>query len=240
MTDDDRSHADAAARHLLRSAPLGSLATVMRESGGAPYASLVAVATNYDGAPILLLSDLADHSKNLKNDERISLLLAGGKSHEDPLAGERISLMGRLSRSDAPELRQRFLARHERASGYAQFADFGFYTMAVDKAHLIAGFGRIHWVEGESLLITPSPELIAAETDIVAHMNDDHADAVQLYATALLGHDEGDWRMTGIDGEGADLRLRDQVARLPFSCQARNGTDVRKELITLVNKARNA
>ncbi len=240
MTDDDRSRIDASARHLLRSAPVGSLATAMRESGGAPYASLVAVATDHDGAPILLLSDLADHTKNLKIDDRMSLLLTGSKGHEDPLAGERLSLMGRLVRSEAPNLRQRYLARHHRAAGYAEFADFGFYHMAVERAHLVAGFGRIHWIEGEKLRIASAEQLVAAEMDIVAHMNDDHADAVQLYATVLLGLDEGEWRITGVDGEGADLRFQDQVARLPFGSQVENSTDVRKELIRLVNKARSA
>lgn len=240
MIDDDHSRIDAAARHLLRSAPLGSLATVMRESDGAPYASLVAIATDHDGAPILLLSDLADHSKNLKIDDRVSLLLTGSKAHEDPLAGERLSLMGRLVRSDAPRLRERYLARHHRAAGYAAFADFGFYHMSVDRAHLVAGFGRIHWIDGTNLRIEPSDQLVAAETDIVAHMNDDHADAVQLYATELLGCGDGDWRLTGIDGEGADLRLQDQVARLPFGRLVQNGTDVRKKLIRLVNKARSS
>jgi len=240
MTDDHQPGIATDARHLMRSAAISSLATVMREANGAPYVSLAAVATDHDGAPILLLSDLADHTKNLKVDDRISLLLTGRSAHEDPLAGERLSVMGQLARSDAPGLRQRYLARHPRAAGYAKFGDFGFYRMTVDRAHLVAGFGRIHWIESESLLIKPSERLMAAEADIVAHMNDDHADAVQLYATRLLGRDHGDWRMTGVDGEGADLRLRDQVARLPFGCQIEDSTDVRKELVRLVNKARDA
>ena len=238
MTDDHRPGIAAAARHLMRSAPIGSLATVMRDANGAPYASLVAVATDHDGSPILLLSDLADHTKNLKADDRISLLLAGHERHEDPLAGERLSLLGRLARSDAPGLRQRYLARHPRAAHYAAFGDFSFYRMAVDRAHLVAGFGRIHWIEGEHLRVSPSERLVAAEADIVAHMNDDHADAVQLYASRLLGRDDGDWRMTGVDCEGADLRSGDQVVRLPFGGLVKDGTDVRKELVRLVNKAR--
>lgn len=240
MTDDHRAGIAAAARHLMRSAPIGSLATVMRDANGAPYASLVAIATDFDGAPILLLSDLADHTKNLKVDDRISLLLSEIDAHEDPLAGERLSLMGQLVRSDTPGLRQRYLARHPRAAQYAAFGDFGFYHMAVERAHLVAGFGRIHWIDGENLRLNPSERLVAAEADIVAHMNDDHADAVQLYATRLLGRDGGEWRMTGVDGEGADLRLGGQVARLPFGCQVEDGTGVRKELVRLVNKARDA
>lgn len=240
MTDDDRESIGTAARHLMRSAVVGSLATVMREANGAPYTSLVAIATDHDGAPILLLSELADHTKNLKEDDRVSLLLTGSAAHEDPLAGERLSLMGRLVRSDAANLGARYLASHPRAATYAAFADFGFYRMAVDRAHLIAGFGRIHWIDGAESRIEPSDALVAAETEIVAHMNDDHADAVHLYATRLLGCEEGPWRMTGIDGEGADLRCKDKVVRLPFSSNVKDGTDVRKELIRLVNKAREA
>ncbi|MEM7043500.1 MAG: DUF2470 domain-containing protein [Pseudomonadota bacterium] len=238
MNDDDHRPPGTSARHLLRSAPAGSLATVMREGDGAPYASLVAIATDHDGAPILLLSDLADHTKNLREDERISLLLTGSDIHEDPFAGARLSLLGRLERSDSASLRTRYLARHPKAALYADFADFGFYRMTVDRGHLVAGFGRISWIDSGDLLIEPSAPLVAAETEIVAHMNDDHADAVQLYATRLLGLGDGDWRMTGVDGEGADLRCHDRVGRLPFSRLVKNSTDVRKELVTLVNQAR--
>ena len=112
--------------------------------------------------------------------------------------------------------------------------------MAIEKAHLVAGFGRIHWIDGKDLTVTPPEALVAAEADIVEHMNDDHADAVQLYATRLLGLADGAWRMTGVDCEGADLRKDDSVARLPFEGEITDSTDVRKELIRLVNKARDA
>jgi len=212
----------------------------MRETTGAPYASLVALATDHDGSPVLLISDLADHTKNLREDDRISLLVTGDGNHEDPLAGERLSLQGRLERSDLPSLRLRYLAKHPKASLYADFGDFGFYRMTIDKAHLVAGFGRIHWIDGKVLTVPSSEALIAAEADIVFHMNDDHADALQLYATELLGLVDGAWRMTGVDREGADLRKDNQVARLPFGRQVEDSTDVRKELIRLVNKARDA
>ncbi len=240
MNDEDREAIAALARHLVRAATRGSLATVMREAEGAPYASLVAVATDHDGSPVLLISDLADHTKNLKKDDRVSLLVAGDGKHEDPLAGERLSLQGCLARTDQPSLRQRYLARHPKASLYADFGDFGFYRMTIDKAHLVAGFGRIHWIEGQALTVAPPEALVNAEADIVEHMNDDHADAVQLYATRLLGLADGAWRMTGVDCEGADLRKDDDVARLPFDRAVKDSTDVRKELIRLVNKARDA
>jgi putative heme iron utilization protein len=238
MTADDHPSPATTGRFLLRSVPLGALATVMRDGGGAPYASLVPVATDHDGAPILLMSDLADHTKNVHEDDRASLLLNGSEGHEDPLAGARLTLQGRLTRNDDQELRRRYLARHPAASLYADFGDFGFYRLTIEKAHLVAGFGRIHWIEGADLLVTPPDGLSASEVDIVAHMNQDHADAVQLYARALLGRDGEGWIMTGVDAEGADLRMKSQVARLSFDNIVKKSTDVRRELVSLVKQAR--
>ncbi|MEZ5934580.1 MAG: DUF2470 domain-containing protein [Alphaproteobacteria bacterium] len=240
MSDEDREAIAAAARYLVRAAARGCLATIMREASGAPYASLVAIATDHDGSPILLISDLADHTKNLKADDRISLLVTGDDHQEDPLAGERLSLLGRLQRSDSPGLRQRYLARHPKAAFYADFGDFGFYRMTIDKAHLVAGFGRIHWIGGDHLTVPAADALVAAEGDIVAHMNEDHSDALDLYATRLLGRGDGDWRMTGVDREGIDLRKGSETARLGFAGPLNDSTDVRKELIRLVNKARDS
>ncbi len=240
MTDADKRAISDSARHLVRSVLYASLSTVMRDQDGAPYASMVAVATDQIGNPILLISDLADHTKNLKQDDRISLLLIGDVGDEDPMAGERLTLQGRLRHSDDPALRQRYLSRHASAALYADFADFGFYHMTIERAHLVAGFGRIHWIDGDDLIIEPAPALQEAEDDIVSHMNDDHADAIKLYATRLLQCDDGDWRMTGVDPDGADLRLSNHAGRLPFGQRVEESTDVRKELVRLVNKARNA
>ena len=238
MKADDQPSPATTGRFLLRSVQLGTLATLMRGGDGAPYASLVPIATDHDGSPIILISDLADHTKNVKEDDRVSILLNGSEGHEDPLAGARLTLQGRLSRHQDPELRRRYLARHPSASLYADFGDFGFYQLDIDKAHLVAGFGRIHWIDGQELLVNPPAELVAADADVIAHMNEDHLDAVQLYANKLLDRDGDGWIMTGVDVEGADLRLKDQIARLPFNTKVNNSTDVRKELVTLVNKAR--
>ena len=240
MTDADKRAISNSARHLVRSVLYASLSTVMRDRDGAPYASMVAVATDQIGNPILLISDLADHTKNLKQDNRISLLLIGDVGDEDPMAGERLTLQGRLERSNDPVLRKRYLSRHTSAALYADFADFGFYHMTIDRAHLVAGFGRIHWIEGDALTIESSSALLEAETDIVSHMNDDHADAIKLYATRLLNQAEGEWRMTGVDPDGADFRLGNRSARLPFGQRVEKSTDVRKELVRLVNQARDA
>lgn len=238
MTEDQPTRPETTIRHLIRSVAEGGLATVMRDGEGAPYASLVMVATDHDGAPVMLLSDLADHTKNLMRDDRVSLLLNGSREFTDPLAGERVTLQGRLRRSDDAGARRRYLARHPQAETYVDFADFGFYRLELDKAHLVAGFGRIHWVPGEALMVAPTAELVACEVDVLDHMNQDHRDAIQLCANVLLGRDGDGWVMTGVDVEGADLRRGGEVARLTFDRPVTNGTDVRRELLNLVNRAK--
>jgi hypothetical protein len=142
------------ARNLLRQATRASLATL--DAGGAPYASLVLVASDEDAAPILLLSDLAEHAKNLKRDARAALLIDGTAGLADALSGPRVTLMGTLSRGEAARLKPRFLARHPHAAAYAGFGDFACYRMEVARAHLVEGFGRIDWIEAEDFL-APAP-----------------------------------------------------------------------------------
>jgi len=226
------------ARHIVRATPRAALGTVMRDADGAPYVSLTLVATDHDGAPLLLLSELADHTKNLHRDERASLLFDATGELDDPLAGERVTVQGRLARSEEPRHRARYLARHPSASMYADFEDFAFYRMRIERAHLVAGFGRIHWLGAADLLTDPEPALVEAETGILAHMNDEHRDALQLYARELLGLAGGDWRMTGIDPEGFDLRLGARAARLSFEQRVHDAASARAALVALVKQAR--
>ena len=118
------------------------------QPGGAPYASLVLVAADLDASPLLLLSDLAQHSRNIAFDPRVSLLLDGTEGHADPLAGPRLTLLGRAEAVADPRLLARFAARHPSSALYAGFADFRLYRVAVERGHLVAGFGRIDWIDG--------------------------------------------------------------------------------------------
>ena len=211
------------------------LATTME---GRPYASLVLVATAPDGAPLLLISDLAQHTMNIAADPRLSLLFDGTVGRDQPLTGPRVSLLGRAERTADASLLGRFCARHPSAATYATFADFHLYRIAVERAHLVAGFGRIHWIEAPDLLPPDLDTMASAETDIVQHMNADHADAVQLYAGVLLGRRGDGWAFTGVDAEGADLRCGGEVARLHFSTKVRNAQEIRGELVRLAAEAR--
>ena len=227
----------AQARLLLRGASRATLATLGRD-GGAPHASLVLVACLPDATPILLLSQLAEHTKNLLADGRVSLLVDGTAGLEDPLTGPRLTVNGRLAASPNAAARARFLARHPGAAAYAGFGDFAFHELRPDRAHLVAGFGRIDWID--DLLLPAPPALAAAEGGIVAHMNADHADALQLYANVLLGRPGTDWTMTGCDAEGCDLMRPGEWLRLPFDTPVADADGARRELVALVRRARSA
>ncbi len=231
----------AAARSLLRSALKGSLATLQRDSGH-PYASLVLTATDSDGAPLFLISRLALHTQNLAADPRASLLLDGTGTEADPMAGARVTLIGSARPTTSASARARFLARHESARGYADFPDFAFYALKLESAHFIGGFGRIVDLSVSDLLVplAGAEALVEAEPGIVSHMNEDHADAIELYATRLLGAAPGAWRMTGIDPEGCDLVLGARGLRLTFASRITNASEARAELVRFVAAARAA
>jgi putative heme iron utilization protein len=221
------------ARRLVRAADRAVLATLME---GAPYASLVLTACDQQGAPLLLLSRLAQHTMNLERDPRVSLLFDATQGLDDPLTGARVSLQGRAERVDAAALRARYLARHPSAEAYVGFADFGLFRVVPGRAHLVAGFGRIHWID--DLLAPPAPALETAEPGICAHMNADHADAVDLYAQKLCGREGAGWRLAGVDPEGVDLRRGGSVARLDFGSIVTDAAAARAELVRLVKVAR--
>ncbi|WP_231712185.1 HugZ family pyridoxamine 5'-phosphate oxidase [Vineibacter terrae] len=247
MTVSTDSSPATQARTLMRSLDRASLASGLPGSlavPGAdilaawPYASLVLIAVDHDLAPILLLSTLAEHSKAIAAEPRVSLLFDGTAGLAQPLTGPRVTVLGHAARSADPAIRRRFLARHPDAAMYADFKDFHFYRVEVARAHLVGGFGRIRWIEREDLVATPPAALVEREAGIVAHMNEDHADAIQLYATRLLGHSGEGWRMTGIDAAGCDLRLAGVVARLDFPSLVHDAESARAMLVALVRQAR--
>jgi putative heme iron utilization protein len=228
----------------MRTALGGSLATLAHDSGH-PYASLVLVATATDGSPLLLLSRLALHTRNLERDRRASILLAPGGS-ADPLAGSRLTLTGEIQRTAAEAARRRFLARHPAAAGYAAFADFAVYALAVGRAHFIGGFGRIVDLDPPSLLTETADAgaLMAAEPEILAHMTADHADALAAMAAMAAGHAApggaagAAWRMAGIDPDGADLLHCTTAVRITFPRRVRTPAEARAMLALLARRAR--
>jgi putative heme iron utilization protein len=230
----------SAAKKLLREGRSAALASLMPQSGD-PYCSLVNVATAADGAPLLLISRLAVHTKNLIADPRASLMIDERKAG-DPLQGARVMLLGTATPTDDPDVRRRYLERQPEAEMFVGFADFAFYRMALTGAHLVAGFGRIVDLKPSDILtpIEDAAELTAAEPDILAHMNADHGDTCRLYATRLLGAADGAWRCVGCDPEGLELQLDRTALRLPFPQRIRTPGVLRQVLKSLADQARAA
>lgn len=243
-TETDHEAPGATSRRLIRTAGTATLATLSREPAGWPYASLALVATAQDGRPLLLLSDLADHSRNIEHDDRVSLLFDGTRGLADPLTGARLSVQGRAFRHDNKDRAQsplrRYLTRHPEAAHYVDFGDFRLYEVIPERGHLVAGFGRIHRLQAADLLLdtSASAPLAAAEPDILDHMNADHADALQLYA-AMASPDAGvGWTMTGIDPEGFDLRRAGKFLRIGFKKRVDDAAAARDILSELAGQAR--
>jgi putative heme iron utilization protein len=233
----------AVAKTLLRAMRAGTLATLDRNTGH-PFASLVNVATDVDGSPLILVSRLSTHTANLETDGRASILLAEtGKG--DPLAHPRLTVLGtmvQVSRDseDDARVRRRFLARHPKSELYASFGDFSFWRLQVTSAHLNGGFARAADLKATDVLtdVTGADDLVVAEDGAVAHMNADHADAVQLYASKLLGASGGKWRITGLDPDGLDLMSGDATLRLPFAQKVTEPGALRQLLVELAKQAR--
>jgi hypothetical protein len=229
-----------AGKKLLREGRSGALATLMAGSGD-PYCSLVNMATAADGAPLLLISRLAVHTKNILADPRVSVMIDERKDG-DPLQGARIMLMGSAAATDDPDIRRRYLDRQPEAEMFAGFADFAFYRVTLKAAHLVAGFGRIVDLKPQDLLtdLTDAEAMVEAEAGAIEHMNADHADTCRLYATKLLGAPDGEWRCVGCDPEGLDLQCERTGLRLPFPQRVTQPGVLRAVLKQLADQARAA
>jgi putative heme iron utilization protein len=230
------------ARSLLRRSRQGALATLVPNSGD-PYCSLVNVASHPDGSPILLISRLALHTRNILGDGRVSLML-DERAAGDPLEGSRIMLAGRAEQAGGDDLiallRRRYLNAHPSAEAFVDFKDFAFFRIEPTGAHLVAGFGRIVDLKPQQFLtdIAGAEALLEAEPGAVEHMNADHRDAMNLYATKLLGAEAADWTCTGCDPDGMDMQAGTATLRLDFPERVTSGNELRKMLVRLAAEAR--
>src|SRR5260221_133062 len=175
-------------------------------------------------------------------DPRVSLML-DERAEGDPLEGARIMLAGRAQEAggdDAAILRRRYLNAHPSAEAFVDFKDFSFFRIRPSGAHLVAGFGRIVDLKPEQFLtdISDAGALLEAEQGAIDHMNADHRDATNLYATRLLGAEPADWRCTGCDPDGIDMQVGAKTLRLDFPERVTGPGELRKMLVKLADEAR--
>jgi heme iron utilization protein len=220
------------ARRLLRAARSGCLAT---SANGQPFASLVTPACMPDGSLLLLLSGLAEHTRHLKADPRCSVLVSGVAMSENPQTTPRVTVTGVAEVVDDKALKDRFLAVHPYATLYADFGDFATWRIKPEAGLLVAGFGRAFRLKFSDLAAEPADvaALLAAEPAIIAHVNQDHPDALAAIAGA-----PGNWRMVTADVDGFDLALGERVVRFAWSAPVKDSADVRRELVRMAQQAR--
>lgn len=229
------------ASEFLRAGRYGVLATHSRSLPGYPFGSITPYVLSAVGEPVIYISTLAEHTKNIGANPRVSLTVFDPADATDPQAGARLTWLGEahaLTAEGADAVAERYYRFFPAARAYAGTHDFGFYALRAVRLRYIGGFGKIGWIEPHEIDLT-NP-LAGAEAGIVEHMNADHADALRAYCRHFFGHDAQQATLVGADADGVDL-LADGVAlRLPFAARAEGVDALRQQLIELLRLAREA
>src|SRR5215470_4780558 len=192
------------ARMLLKRQSVGVLSTHSVDVEGYPFGSIAPYVLNYDGEPTMLISDIAQHTRNIKRDKRVSLTIFD-QCADDPQASSRLTWIGNAEPVDPSDtkIRHRYLRYFPSSESYFEAHDFSLYRIRLRRARFIGGFGQIYWIEPDALLVkNPFRE---TERSIIEHMNQDHEQALFHYCNAVAGATVDTITMTGIDGEGFDL-----------------------------------
>ena len=229
------------ARRLYARSYQGVLSTLSLEHPGYPFGSVVTFAPDASGVPVILISSIAEHTRNADADARVSLTLTQGG--DDVQAEGRITLVAdaqRVPPADETDLAARYFRRFPHARNYRRAHDFSFYRLLPRRVRYIGGFGRIHWLETAEVC-TPSPFSASEEGGMTAHMNDDHADAIRAYCRLAGASVNGETpELAAIDGEGFDIRLGKRLLRMDFDQPVSTPKDVRLAMVALVKRAREA
>ena len=225
-----------AARNFVRSQQNGVLSTISQRVEGYPFGSVAPFIVDHAGCPIILISTLAEHTKNIDVDSRVSLIVQP-YSPDIQVAG-RVTLLGRARRlDDKSALGPRYLRFHPQAENYFAMHDFNFYRIEPVRIRYIGGFGKIHWVEPEHYLLADS-DLARQEADILAHMNSDHGDNLRAYCRHVHGVETSQATMIGIDPDGFDVRTDNADLRFEFAARISNAEEARLALVALAQAAR--
>lgn len=238
MTDTDHALAlGAEARRFVRAHRNGVLGTLSKRLEGHPFGSVAPFVLDADGNPVILISTLAEHTKNIDADPRVSLIVH--PCAEDMQAAGRVTLVGRAGRMpDKDAFGARYLRYLPQAAGYFAMHDFHFYRIVVEDVRFIGGFGKIHWIRPERYAPPPAPELQAAENGILAHMNADHRENLRAYCRHVHGVDALDVEMVGIDGDGFDVRADGHMLRIDFAAPIHDAATARAALVDLARRTR--
>jgi putative heme iron utilization protein len=236
-----------AARRLMESERHGVLCTISREIAGWPFGSIAPYAISNSGDPILLISEIAEHTRNLRADSRSSLLIADSTAVEDPQAAARITLIGHsreVEAGDLDEVQGCYFERFPKSKTYFDVHDFSFFVIRIERARFIGGFGAIYWLDpAEIFLQRRAPDALAPfAAEICHHMNTDHAEALILYCKAYAQRETNTARMTRVDSGGFNLEIPagngGETVRIPFPHPVLTPEDARHTMIDMLRLAR--
>ena len=228
------------ASEFLRTQRYGVLATHSRSLPGYPFGSITPYVLGARGEPVIYISTLAEHTKNIADDPRVSLTVFDPADGKDPQAGARLTLLADAYAlaDDAAAAGERYCRYFPAARAYADTHDFAFYALRAVRVRFIGGFGKIGWIEPAAIDV--ENPLAPAEAGVVQHMNGDHADALRAYVRYFFHREARDVAMVGVDPDGVDLLADGAPLRLPFAARAADADAVRRQLIGLLQQARGA
>lgn len=229
------------ASEFLRAGRYGALATHSRSLPGYPFGSITPYVLSAAGEPVIYISTLAEHTRNIAADPRVSLTVFDPADAADPQAGARLTWLGEahaLTADAAGAIAERYYRFFPAARAYAGTHDFSFYALRPVRLRYIGGFGKIGWIEPHDIDLT-NP-LADAEAGIVEHMNGDHADALRAYCRHFFCRDAQQATLVGADADGVDLLADGTALRLPFVARAQGVDGLRQQLIARLREAREA
>jgi putative heme iron utilization protein len=237
------SHAERA-RTLISLATVATLSTVSRKHPGFPFGSLMPFALDETGRPLFLISNMAMHTQNLKNDPRCSLFVAQAAADEDPLGAARVTLVGRaepVPETDLVYVREVYLTRHESSRYWVDFADFSFFRLEPVDLYYVGGFGVMGWVDEKEYGHAVTDPLAEVASGILAHMNADHVASMKLLARTHAEIEAIEASMTSVDRLGFTLRLKTtsgmKASRINFPDAVSTADEARKALVQMVRQA---
>lgn len=226
------------ARRFARGCQHGVLSTLSARIEGFPFGSVAPFVLDHAGCPIVLISDLAEHTRNIQADPRVSLIIQPWSP--DMQATGRVTVLGHArALADKEEIGTRYLRYHPQARSYFAMHDFRFHRIEPVRIRYIGGFGKIHWIEPDAYLLPPAA-LAGQETGIIEHMNADHVASLADYCRHAHGVGPKKVEMIGIDPDGFDLRADDRILRLDFDERVDDATAARRMLVELARQARDA
>jgi len=225
------------ARRYLRQHGHGVLSTNSKKLGGYPFGSVVTCVPDHSARPVIYISRLAEHTKNIDADSRVSLLVRDANT--DPQAGARLTLTGDAVRAtgDLAALQARFLAYVPDAARLVELGDFSFYRIEPVTLRYIGGFGAIHWISADAFA-PPANSIPEYEADIVTHMNIDHAAALRNCCRHFKNRQPAEVAMIALDCDGFDVRADGELLRFDFASPVIDADTARAALTAIAEQVR--